>query len=168
MRIDLRNLQRKHLFSVDVDPTSPPSIVKRPDGEAEVYLNWEQAIDDERHLRRCPVCGCRELFVRKDFPQVTGLLIVVFAAVVALVLFGTRQVTLGFVVLGLVALIDAVIFVFAGRCLVCYRCRSEYRGLPIRSGHPGWELATGEKYRWSDPIETGDDMASGDDKVKGK
>ncbi|MAE63759.1 MAG: hypothetical protein CMJ18_05760 [Phycisphaeraceae bacterium] len=148
MRIEIKDFQHKRILSAEVDLDDPPSLVRPVDGgDREVYLHWDQAIDDERHLRRCPVCGCGELFVRKDFPQVTGLLIVVLAAVIALVLFGARQQVWAFTVLGMVALIDTAIFVFAGRCLVCYRCRSEYRDLPIRADHPGWELATGEKYR---------------------
>ena len=51
------------------------------------------------------------------------------------------------VVLVVVAAIDALIYLFAGRCLVCYRCRSEFRNLPISQSQLGWDLSTGEKYR---------------------
>ncbi len=159
MRIDVRNTQRERLFTVDVDPDNPPAVV-RPGGAGvetdksepvrdgkEVYLNWEQAVDDQGHLRRCPVCSCRELFARKDFPQVTGFLIVVGAAIVAMGMFGAGWVVEAFVVLGAVAVIDAAIFIFTKRCVVCYRCRSEFRDLPIRRDHPTWELSIGEKYR---------------------
>ena len=147
MRIDVRNRRRQRLFSVEIDARHPPPVVKPPDGGGEVYLDWDQALDDHRKLRRCPVCGCRELFVRKDFPQVTGFWLVVLAALVAMILFGFRQLLLSLLVLGVVALLDAVIYLFTGRCLVCYRCRSEFRDAPIHPGHAGWELATGEKYR---------------------
>lgn len=147
MRIDLRNPRRERLFPVEVDGKAPTTIVRSPDDGTEVYLDWDRALDDEGHLRRCPACGCRELFVRKDFHQVTGLLIVVLAALIAMLLFGARRVMWGFIVLGAVATIDAVIYIFAGRCLVCYRCRSEFRDLPIRRDHPTWDLSTGEKYR---------------------
>ncbi|MEX0777250.1 MAG: hypothetical protein WD042_16220 [Phycisphaeraceae bacterium] len=148
MRIDLRNLQRKRLFQVTVDTATPPPIVKAPEGHGQdVYLEWSSAFDDHGHLRRCPVCGCRELFVRKDFPQVTGFILVVLAALLSMVLFGIRQVFAAVVVLMVLVLVDAVIYFFAGRCLVCYRCRSEFRQLPIREDHPGWDLAVGEKYR---------------------
>ena len=113
----------------------------------EVLLIWDGAFDDQQHLRRCPACGCRELFVRKDFPQITGLVIVLMAAVLAVALFGNQLVIYGFLLLGAAAVIDAIIFFFVGKCLVCYRCRSEFRDTPIRPDHPGWELATGEKYR---------------------
>ena len=148
MRIAVRNLRHERLCWVEVNVKNRPSVAKPVDGDGpDVYLHWDQAVDDDHRLRRCLVCGCRELFARKDFPQVTGLLIVVLAALVAMILFGTQRVGAGFVVLGLVALIDLVIYVFARRCLVCYRCRSEFRDLAIRREHPGWELATGEKYR---------------------
>jgi hypothetical protein len=166
VKIDLRNRQRQRLGRVEVDVKSPPPVVRvssaagggvvavdpahpaePADRQREIYLDWDGAFDDHKHLRRCPACGCRELFVRRDFPQVTGFVIVLFAAVAAMILFGARQVVLAVAVLVAVALIDAVIFFFAGKCLVCYRCRSEFRDTPIRPDHPGWELATGEKYR---------------------
>jgi len=151
VRIDICNPRQEPLFTVQVDAEHPPSVVKPPEGSAhgqEVYLDWDQALDDRGHLRRCPVCGCRELFVRKNFPQVTGLLIVVFAGVVATYLaLGKRQVIAAGIVLLTVALIDALIFMFTGKCVVCYRCRSTFRGLPIGRDQRGWELSTGEKYR---------------------
>ena len=158
MRIAVRNLSRKYLLAVEVDQHNPARTVQ-PTGEpgqqapSSLDLNWDQVFDDEQHMRRCPVCGCHELFSRKDFPQVTGFVIVILAATLAMVLFGMREVRWGFGVLGTVALIDSVIFFFAGRCLVCYRCRSEFRNLKIPRDHPKWELATGEKY----PVSAGHD-----------
>ena len=166
MKIDLRNLQREHLGSVQVDEANPPSRV-RPDGEGqpEVYLDWDRAFDDQKHLRQCPACGCRELFVRKDFDQVTGFVIVVLAGIGAMVLFGFQEVLLGIGLLAAVVLIDAVIYFFSGRCLVCYRCRSELRDTPIPRNQAGWDLAIGEKYRQSAataPVEPPDTRADGD------
>ncbi len=155
MQIDVRNLQRHRLFTAQVDLDRPPDVIKSsvvsPSDSKGIHLDWDQAIDDHKHLKRCPVCGCGELFVRKDFPQAIGFIIVLLAAVIAMVMFATRQVLWGFLVLGLVTLIDAIIYVFSGRCLVCYRCRSEYRDLQIPRDHPGWELSTGEKYRTNNP-----------------
>lgn len=151
MRIDIRNLAQKRLFAVTVDAEKPPTVVHAPaetDMEGtEIYLQWDQALDDEGHLRRCPVCGCRELFVRRDFPQVTGLVVVVLAVVISLVLFSQQEVVKAIVVLGAMVGIDLLIFLFTGQCLVCYRCRSEFRNLPIPEDHAHWDLAVGEKYR---------------------
>ena len=153
VRIDLRNLARKRLFRAKVDPNRPPTVVHGPPDSPyagqEVYLNWDQALGDEAHLRRCPACGCRELFVRKDFPQVTGFVIILMAAVIAIALFAAKQVKWAIALLATIAGLDTLIYFFAGKCLVCYRCRSEFRDLPIRHDHPGWDLAVGEKYRLS-------------------
>jgi hypothetical protein len=153
VRILIRDRQRRRLFEVAIDPEHPPTVVRDPRGEGarddagEVCLNWDQARDDQGRLRRCPVCGCRELYVRKDFHQVTGLAIVLLAAVVAMVLFGMRQVFTAALVLAGVVLLDVIIYFFSGRCLVCYRCRSEFRDTPIDRHHQPWDLSIGEKYR---------------------
>ena len=155
VHIHLRDRERRRLFKVEVDLQDPPPVVRPPGADPaqagsedqEVYLDWEQTIDDQGFLRHCPVCGCRELFVRKDFPQVTGFVLIVLVAVAAMVLFSTGHVLGALAVLAVVALVDFVIYFFTGRCLVCYRCRSGFRGMPIRPNHPGWELSIGEKYR---------------------
>lgn len=152
MRIDIRNLDRQRQFAAEVDLKNPPPVVRAPaegerTGPGEVYLTWDRAVDDEGHLRGCPVCGCRELFARKDFPQVTGFVVVVLAVVVSVALFGAGQVWASLGVLAAMVVLDAAIFIFTGRTLVCYRCRSEFRNLPIRRDHPQWDLSIGEKYR---------------------
>src|SRR5215218_1806595 len=88
------------------------------------------------HLTTCPHCGCRDLFVRKDFPQKIGLAIVVVAAV-AFVVLSVRRATmyLGVVVLLAAFVVDAVLYLFVPRITVCYRCRAEFRGVPVNPEH---------------------------------
>lgn len=96
----------------------------------------------------CPTCACRELFIRKDFPQKTGLLVVVVAAIAFLV-FAARRGTfyLGIWVLVLAVVVDAVLYLLVPRVTVCYRCRAEFRGVPLNPAHGPFELAVAEKYR---------------------
>lgn len=161
MRIDLRTPQRQRLFTVDVDPANPPTVV-RPVGEPQghaVHLNWDRAIDDEQHLRHCPACGCQDLYVRHEMPRVTAFVMIALAAVVAVVMLGHAQLTHALIVLGVVGLIDAGVYLFfSGKVLVCYRCRSEYRGMPIGGDAKGWETALDEQHK---PAE---DEAGGADK----
>ena len=128
-----------------------PAKVSPPRGNGpEVYLNWEQAVDDEGYLRCCPACGCKDLFARNFFPRVTAFIIVMLAAVMCLILLGFRQIFAAVLLLGTLCLVDALIYFFSSKCLVCYRCRSEFRKLPIRKKHPAWNPVIGEKYRQID------------------
>ena len=99
-------------------------------------------------LTTCPHCGCRDLFVRKDFPQKTGLAVVVIAGVAFLVLAARRGTFyLGVVVLLAAAVVDAMLFAFVPKVTTCYRCRSDFRGVPLNPDHGPFELAVAEKYR---------------------
>jgi len=152
VRITVHNIDREQLFDAEVSLTTPPAVVKDPTGthQDEATLSWDGALDDAGLLCGCPVCGCRELFCRKDFPQVVGITMVVGVAVTVFVMFVFRYVVAGFVVLAAMVVFDFVVYLCTGRCLVCYRCRSEFRGIPIRRDHPKWDLSIGEKYRQHD------------------
>ena len=99
-------------------------------------------------LTACPKCRCADLFVRRDFPQKLGLSIVVVAAVTFLALAARpRYFYLGALVLAVAVVLDAAIYLFVGKVTVCYRCRAEFRDVPVNPGHEGFELAVAEKYR---------------------
>jgi hypothetical protein len=101
----------------------------------------------DQPLDACPKCGSRDLFIRKDFPQVLGLSVVITAGVVFLVLAAWRQTFwLGAAVLFVAAVVDALLYLLVPKLTVCYRCRAEFRG-PINPKHGGFDLSTAEKYR---------------------
>jgi len=150
MRIDLRTPHRQRLFTVDVDPADPPTMVRPdddPDGHA-VLLNWDRAIDDEQHLRHCPACGCEDLYVRHEMPRLTAFVMIALAAVIAIVMLGLGQLTYMLIVLGVVGLIDAGVYLFfSGKVMVCYRCRSEYRDMPIGRDAKPWATSLDEQHK---------------------
>lgn len=99
-------------------------------------------------LESCPKCGCRDLFVRKDFPQKAGLAVVVVAAVAFVVLAASRTTfSAAALVLVAAAAVDALLYLFVPKITVCYRCRAEFRDAPLNPEHEGFELAVAEKYR---------------------
>ena len=99
-------------------------------------------------LTACPKCGCREMFLRKNFPQKLGLGLVIGAALAFLVLAANRATFhLGVGVLLAVTLLDAALYFVVRKVTVCYRCRAEFRDVPLNPEHTGYELAVGEKYR---------------------
>lgn len=148
MHIVLRNGRHQALFAVEVDLASPPTIVHSPAGDGQVaHLDWDRALDDEHHLRRCPVCGCQHLFARKALPQLTGFSLLVLAAIVATWLFyGGGHMMPAVIVLAIVMGLDAAIYFFARRELVCYRCQSSFHDMPIRSDHPRWQKTLSQRY----------------------
>jgi hypothetical protein len=102
----------------------------------------------KKPLEECPKCGCRELFIRKDFPQKVGLSLVVIAGIAFIVLAAWRaSFYLGALMLSAAAVVDAILYVFVPRITVCYRCRAEFRDVPINPEHTGFELAMSEKYK---------------------
>lgn len=102
-------------------------------------------------LEECPACGCRDLFVRKAFPQKLGLGVVVLAGAAFLVLAAHRETFyLGVVVLVAAAAVDAVLYLVVPKVTVCYRCRAEFPG-PVNLEHGAFDLAVGEKYRQMPP-----------------
>ena len=103
--------------------------------------------DAAEAINRCLICGCDELFVRKNFSQRLGLVIVVTAMVLSSIAWGFhwRYTTYG--ILFAAALIDVTLYFSVGNLLQCYRCRAEYRGLPeLDQGEP-FSLETHEKFR---------------------
>src|SRR4026208_2303746 len=99
-------------------------------------------------MDHCPHCGCRELFIRKNFPQNLGLTIVIIAGLTFLILSAFPRLSyLGVGVLLAATLLDFLLYFFVRKITVCYRCRSEFRDQPVDPRHGGFELAVAEKYR---------------------
>lgn len=99
-------------------------------------------------LDACPKCGCGELFVRKDFPQKTGLAVVVIAGV-AFLFFAARRGTfyVGAWILVAAAAVDALLYAFVPKVTTCYRCRADFRGVSLNPDHGPFQLSAAEKYR---------------------
>jgi uncharacterized paraquat-inducible protein A len=98
-------------------------------------------------IDRCFTCGCDELYVRKDFSQRLGLMIVIAAIVLSSIAWGYHWRYTSYGILFLAALIDVILYFSVGNLLQCYRCRAEYRGLPgLDQGEP-FSLETHEKFR---------------------
>ena len=88
---------------------------------------------------RCALCGDPRLFVQKDFSRTVGigLLVLGFAVAVAL---GVVVGPWGFfgALVASVAL-DALLYLVAGRVVICHWCGAHYRGGP--EDYPEFDLA---------------------------
>jgi hypothetical protein len=98
-------------------------------------------------LQECLVCGCRELFVRKDFSQRLGVTIVVIGLLLSTVAWGFHQRYLSYGILFGTALVDVVLYWLVPNLLQCYRCQAEYRGLAGLDEFESFDLETHERFR---------------------
>ena len=101
----------------------------------------------DKQVAQCLICPSTELFIRKDFPQVLGVVIVVLAAVVSSVFWYLHMPRWTYGTLFLAAFVDLLLYVFVGNQLQCYRCQAQYRGVPGLGNHEPFDLETHEKYR---------------------
>jgi len=99
----------------------------------------------EHCVDQCAVCGGRELFIRKDFPQKLGLLIVLVFGAAAIYYFNKDLLT-SWAILASAILLDLAVYYFIGKVTTCYACRAEYRRCVPNTTHEGFDLATSEKY----------------------
>jgi DNA-directed RNA polymerase subunit RPC12/RpoP len=99
------------------------------------------------HIHRCLICPSTDLFVRKDFPQRLGVLIVTIGLLGSCVAWAYARLYLTFAILFATALIDVVLYVVVPNALMCYRCGSMYRGAADIDAHGAFDLETHEKHR---------------------
>ena len=98
-------------------------------------------------LKECFVCGCQELFVRKDFNQRLGVTIVVIGLLASFVAWGAYYRYLSYAILFGTAFIDLVLYFTVKNMLQCYRCEACFRGLSGLDQFEPFDLETHEKFR---------------------
>lgn len=108
----------------------------------------EADFDDDR-LLRCLVCGCDDLWRRKDFPQRLGLLIVGAGILLSTIAWAYMRPFLAIGILMLFALADLLLYAVMSDVLVCYRCGARYRraGPELKQTFRGFDHETAERHR---------------------
>jgi len=107
------------------------------------------AFDAGGALAGCPCCGADDLYVRKDFPQGLGLVIVIAGCVISTVLWYYERPAAACLVLLAWALTDMALYFRVPDVTICYRCQSQLRGPGSNpDGRLGaFDLTIGERYR---------------------
>jgi hypothetical protein len=101
----------------------------------------------EPGLTTCVICGNHELYKKKDFPHALGLGLLALACLVSTFTYATyNQVWTWSILLGSAAF-DALLYLWVGDAIVCYRCGAEYRGVAPSPEHKPFELTVHERYR---------------------
>jgi hypothetical protein len=155
MHVDVRTQDGTRLGRVEIDQATRPIRVRPGDADRDIFLEWDNAVDDAGNLRACIACGDSHLYRSRSLPQVTPFvaLIAIAGATVSLLGFATSTWVLSLLVVVLV--IDIGVLVVARTRLVCYRCGSVYGNLPIARYHRGWDPTVAERIsNDGDPEET--------------
>ena len=98
-------------------------------------------------LERCLVCPSRDIYLRKDFPQRLGVLIVVLGFVASSITWAYSRPIWTYAILFATAMVDVVLYLVMPSALVCYHCGAQYRGLPGSDRYAGFDLETHERHR---------------------
>lgn len=98
-------------------------------------------------LEQCLVCGSRDLFARKDFPQRVGLAIVVGGFVASIVTWSQYWIGATFAVLFATALLDLGLYLLVGDLLECYGCGAQFRAVQPSEDQGTFDLEVAERYR---------------------
>ncbi len=98
-------------------------------------------------MQRCLICPSRDVYLRKDFPQRLGVLIVVLGFAASTVTWAYSRPIWTFAILFATALVDVVLYLVMPNAVSCYHCGAQYRGLPDSDRYSGFDLETHERHR---------------------
>ena len=143
MQIIFRCPRCEQTNRTEIEPKGAPIACQNC--HAPVEVPDDAALDDG--LQHCLICQSDDLFIRKDFPQRLGVMIVVIGFLASSVAWYYYEVILAFAILFATAGIDVLLYVFMGEALVCYRCGTHYRQVNNLDQHSTFDLETHEKYR---------------------
>ncbi len=100
----------------------------------------------QAQLQHCLICGNEELFIRKDFSQRLGMLIIIIGFTASSIAWYHYWTYTSYLILFCSALLDLVLYSIVGNLLRCYRCNSEFRGLHSEN-HSYFNLEVHERHR---------------------
>lgn len=110
-------------------------------------INLAVGAVEGRRVRRCLVCPSHDLYMRKDFPQRVGVLLVAIGVIGSSIAWYHANLGWTFGILFATALADLLLYSLVGNALMCYRCGAQYRGVAEMESHGQFNLETHEKYR---------------------
>ena len=99
---------------------------------------WGKFTNIANVFNHCPICGCRQFYLQKDFNQALGCLIMLTGIVLVPWTYGLS--------LPFFALIDWVFYKRIPFIAVCYKCLTEFHGFKIPEHFKTFMHHIGAKY----------------------
>ena len=87
---------------------------------------------------KCPACGCKHLYKKKDFNQTLGCLVIIIGAVFVPVTYGLS--------LFLLFLLDLILYSRIKDSVECYKCKIEYKNVVVPKNFTNFDHHTAEIY----------------------
>ncbi len=113
--------------------------------------DWSRSIEPatikENQPTCCLVCGTKDLWRQKDFPQHLGLLAVALGAILSTIAWWYLYPVLAIGILMFFALGDFLLYTLMDDVLVCYRCRAKHHKARLTDDLPRFDLEVAERYR---------------------
>ncbi|HZL99785.1 MAG TPA: hypothetical protein VFD43_05985 [Planctomycetota bacterium] len=130
---------------VGTPAVDPPKRAACGACRADIPLDFHAHFGPMALLDGCPACGYHTLYAQKDFNAKLGLLLVL-AVFAALLLLGLPLPWLLAALVAFAALDWILLRFVVRRVLICYRCKSQYRGYPPGPSCRPFDLATWEAH----------------------
>ena len=89
----------------------------------------------------CPICGCKDLYRKKDFNQAIGCIIIFIGAIFVPWTYGLSLLVL--------SLIDYLLYKRVKDSVECYKCKSEYKGIIVPEHIKPFDHHIAELYEYS-------------------
>lgn len=97
---------------------------------------WQ--INRDSIFKKCPICGCPYFYGQKDFNKVLGLAIMFVGVCLAPFTYCLSLPVLSF--------FDWLLYRRVPNMVVCYDCRSEFRGFEVPADMEGFKHFLAEKF----------------------
>ncbi len=102
-------------------------------------------VNEQGELDGCPVCEYHTLCIQKDVNQKLGVILVV--VIFAALFFSGLSIPYLLIALVILALLDWLLMAaIVKRFLICYRCKTQFRGFPPGERCRPFDLATWEAH----------------------
>ncbi|MEC7821965.1 MAG: hypothetical protein VX896_06010 [Candidatus Neomarinimicrobiota bacterium] len=86
----------------------------------------------------CPICGCKDLYRKKDFNQALGCIIILIGAIFVPFTYGISLLTL--------SLLDFLLYKRVKDAIECYGCKSEYKNINVPTNIKSFDHHKAELY----------------------
>ena len=85
--------------------------------------NEPNLFKEDLNFSVCPICGCKDLYRKKDFNHTLGCIIILIGAIFVPLTYGISLLVL--------SLLDFLLYQRVKDSIECYGCKSEYKNIHV-------------------------------------